>query len=186
MVWKIYRNAVRRPWRTAIWRLGLRFAQGSIEKGMGKITYGTGSPVMINSGKTPELSRNVVRSLAWGINGAVDYVLEGNINCSGAAITWLIEVGLIGSAREAAFLAAGANRDDATCLVPAFSAIGAEWMAGMASGLYPPTLYDTMKRRRYTPLMDAPERERRLADRGSAPPVNAAIALSSAHQYREP
>jgi glycerol kinase len=43
------------------------------------------------------------------------------------------------------------------------SAIGAAWMAGIALGLYPPALSGTMKRRRYTPVMDAPERERRLA-----------------------
>ena len=43
------------------------------------------------------------------------------------------------------------------------SAIGAAWMAGMALGMYPAGLYDTMKRRRYTPLMKTPERERRLS-----------------------
>ncbi|MDR1469861.1 MAG: glycerol kinase GlpK [Spirochaetaceae bacterium] len=230
------------------------FGQGCLEKGMGKVTYGTGSSVMINSGETPEFCRDISTSLAWGINGKVDYVLEGNINYSGAVIKWLIEdLGLIGSAREAASLAAGAHRDDTTYLVPAFSglgaphwkadakasltgmtratgkaeivkaaeesiayqiadvvntareeagielltlradggatrdeylmqfqsdilnlplevseneelsAIGAAWMAGMALGLYPPALPDTMKRRRYIPAMDAHERERRLS-----------------------
>jgi glycerol kinase len=75
------------------------FGQGCLEKGMGKVTYGTGSSVMINSGETPVFCQNIVTSLAWGINGNVDYVLEGNINYSGAVIKWLIEdLGLIGSA----------------------------------------------------------------------------------------
>jgi glycerol kinase len=230
------------------------FGQGCLEKGMGKVTYGTGSSVMINSGSRPVFCKNVVTSLAWGINGRVDYVLEGNINYSGAVIKWLIEdLGLIGSAKEAGALAARANRDDAAYLVPAFSglgapywkagakaalsgmsrttgkaeivkaaedsiayqiadvvntaqkegglaltelradggaaqdaylmqfqsdilnlpvaacehgelsAIGAAWMAGMALGIYPPGLQGAMKRRRYTPLMDACERERRLS-----------------------
>jgi glycerol kinase len=230
------------------------FGQGCIEKGVGKVTYGTGSSVMINSGGAPEFCQSVVTSLAWGINGNIDYVLEGNINYSGAVIKWLIEdLGLIGSAKEAGPLAARANRDDATYLVPAFSglgapywqpavrasitgmtratgraeivkaaeesiayqiadivtaahaeggivlrelradggatrdaylmqfqsdilnlplevseneelsAIGAAWMAGMALGIYGPGLHTAMRRRRYTPAMDASERERRLS-----------------------
>jgi glycerol kinase len=43
------------------------------------------------------------------------------------------------------------------------SAIGAAWMAGMALGIYPPGLHGAIKRRRYIPLMETPERERRLA-----------------------
>jgi glycerol kinase len=113
------------------------FGQGCVKKGLGKITYGTGSSVMINSGETPVFCQNIVTSLAWGINGKIDYVLEGNINYSGAVIKWLIEdLGLIGSAKEAGPLAAGANRDDTTYLVPAFSGLGAPyWKAGAKASL---------------------------------------------------
>jgi glycerol kinase len=104
------------------------FGQGCLEKGMGKVTYGTGSSVMINAGGTPEFCRDVVTSLAWGMNGNVEYVLEGNINYSGAVIKWLIEdLGLITSAKEVGVLVSGANRDDAAYLVPAFSGLGAPY-----------------------------------------------------------
>jgi glycerol kinase len=104
------------------------FGQGCVEKGLGKVTYGTGSSVMINSGETPLFCQNIVTSLAWGINGKVDYVLEGNINYSGAVIKWLIEdLGLIDSVKEAGTLAAGANPEDTTYLVPAFSGLGAPY-----------------------------------------------------------
>jgi glycerol kinase len=55
------------------------------------------------------------------------------------------------------------------------SAIGAAWMAGTALGVYPPKIHDTITRRRYTPVMDAPERERRLC--GWREAVAKAIAL---------
>jgi glycerol kinase len=107
---------------------GALFGQGCLEKGLGKVTYGTGSSVMINSGGAPVFCQNIVTSLAWGINGGVTYVLEGNINYSGAVITWLIDgLGLIGSAKEAGAIAAGANPEDTAYLVPAFSGLGAPY-----------------------------------------------------------
>jgi glycerol kinase len=113
------------------------FGQGCLEKGMGKVTYGTGSSVMINSGGTPAFCENIVTSLAWGINGRVDYVLEGNVHYSCAVIKWLIEdLGLIGSAKEAAALAKAARPEDTAYLVPAFSGLGAPyWKAGAKASL---------------------------------------------------
>jgi glycerol kinase len=102
------------------------FGQGCLEKGMGKATYGTGSSVMVNIGDAPLFCENVVTSLAWGINGAVQYALEGNINYTGAVIKWLIDdVRLIASSKEAGVLAASANPSDTCYLVPAFSGLGA-------------------------------------------------------------
>ena len=64
--------------------------QGCLEKGMIKTTYGTGSSIMMNIGEKPVISTHgVVTSLAWGMDGRVNYVLEGNINYTGAVITWL-------------------------------------------------------------------------------------------------
>ena len=68
---------------------GALFGQGCIETGMLKTTYGTGSSIMMNIGKKPVYSNRVVTSLAWKLNGEVNYVLEGNINYAGAVITWL-------------------------------------------------------------------------------------------------
>ena len=57
---------------------------------MTKATYGTGSSIMMNIGEKPVFSDlGVVTSLAWKIGGKVNYVLEGNINYTGAVITWL-------------------------------------------------------------------------------------------------
>jgi glycerol kinase len=104
------------------------FGQGCLERGMGKVTYGTGSSVMINVGESPVFCNNVVSSIAWGINGKVSYVLEGNINYSGAVIKWLIDdVGLISSSKEAGIVAAQANPMDTCYLVPAFSGLGAPY-----------------------------------------------------------
>ena len=69
---------------------GALFGQGCIKPGMIKSTYGTGSSIMMNIGEQPIYSKSgLVTSIAWGINNKVEYVLEGNINYTGAVITWL-------------------------------------------------------------------------------------------------
>ena len=69
---------------------GSLFGQGCLQPGMIKSTYGTGSSIMMNIGEKPILSTHgVVTSLAWKIGGKVNYVLEGNLNYTGAVITWL-------------------------------------------------------------------------------------------------
>ena len=105
---------------------GALFGQGCIEKGMIKTTYGTGSSIMMNIGKDPVFSKRVVTSLAWKLNGEVNYVLEGNINYTGAVITWLKDdLKLVNSPAETESLALAANPADKTYLVPAFTGLGA-------------------------------------------------------------
>lgn len=101
------------------------FAQGCHKTGMIKTTYGTGSSIMMNTGNTCVKSRNgLVTSLAWGIDGAVTYVLEGNINYTGAVIAWLQDdLRLICSPAETEAAAMAANPEDTTVLVPAFSGL---------------------------------------------------------------
>lgn len=108
---------------------GALFGQGCIEKGMVKSTYGTGSSVMMNAGEHAVLSDlGLVTSLAWGVDGKVTYVLEGNINYTGAVITWLRDdMGLITSPEETERLAEDANPHDTSYLVPAFSGLGAPY-----------------------------------------------------------
>ncbi len=105
------------------------FGQGCLEPGATKATYGTGSSIMMNVGEQPVYSdQGVVSSLAWKIDGRVNYVLEGNINYTGAVITWLKDnVGLIASAGETEALAREANPGDESYLVPAFSGLGAPY-----------------------------------------------------------
>lgn len=108
---------------------GALFGQGCLQEGMIKATYGTGTSVMMNTGKTPvHSSHGIVTSLAWGIDGRVSYVLEGNINYTGAVITWMQKnVELIDSPWESQALAKAANPGDKTYLVPAFTGLGAPY-----------------------------------------------------------
>lgn len=108
---------------------GALFGQGCLKPGMTKATYGTGSSIMMNIGDKPILSSHgVVTSLAWSISGKAEYVLEGNLNYTGAVITWLKEdLKLISSPSEATTLAKEALQDDTLYLVPAFSGLGAPY-----------------------------------------------------------
>ena len=107
---------------------GALFGQGCHKTGMIKTTYGTGSSIMMNIGDKPVYSHKVVTSLAWKIGGEVNYVLEGNLNYTGATITWLKDdLQMISSAGETQELAEQANQEDTTYLVPAFSGLGAPY-----------------------------------------------------------
>lgn len=116
---------------------GALFGQGCLNKGMIKSTYGTGSSVMMNIGETPVFSKKgVVTSLAWGMDGKVNYVLEGNINYTGAVISWIQnDLKLIASAKETQELAESANPADKCYLVPAFTGLGAPYWDSEAKGI---------------------------------------------------
>lgn len=105
------------------------FGQGCHRSGMIKTTYGTGSSIMMNTGENCVSSRHgLVTSLAWGIDGKVNYVLEGNINYTGAVLTWLKDdVKLIETPAETEEAARAANPSDNTVLVPAFSGLSAPY-----------------------------------------------------------
>ncbi len=113
------------------------FGQGCLSGGMAKATYGTGSSIMMNIGDTPIESRNgLVTSLAWKYRGQVQYVMEGNLNYTGAVIRWLEkDLGLIASAAETQALAESANPQDITYLVPAFTGLGAPYWDSDAKAL---------------------------------------------------
>lgn len=111
------------------------FGQGCHSPGMVKATYGTGSSVMMNIGAKPIFDKSIVTSLAWRRGGRAEYVLEGNINYTGAVISWLKnDVGLIDSSKVGD-LAQSANPDDRTYLVPAFSGLGAPYWKSNCTGL---------------------------------------------------
>ena len=84
---------------------------------------------MMNIGEKPVFSDlGVVTSLAWSMGGKVNYVLEGNINYTGAVITWLKDdLKLIDNPKETADFAKSANPADHAYLVPAFSGLGAPY-----------------------------------------------------------
>ena len=116
---------------------GALFGQGCLEEGMVKATYGTGSSVMMNVGKTPVFgSHGLVSSLAWGMDGQVNYVLEGNINYTGAVISWMQkDLQMVASAAETERLAREAAPEDRTYFVPAFTGLGAPYWDSSATGI---------------------------------------------------
>ena len=102
------------------------FGQNCRSMGMAKATYGTGSSIMMNIAEKPVLSKEgLVTSLAWGIDGRVEYVLEGNLNYTGAVVNWLKDsMKLICHPRETETLVNEANQNDNVYLVPAFTGLG--------------------------------------------------------------
>ena len=116
---------------------GALYGQGCHQCGGVKATYGTGSSLMMNTGeKRIRSSHGIVTSLAWGISGSVNYVLEGNLNYTGAVITWLKdEMQMISSAKETEQLAKNANPEDMTYLVPAFTGLGAPYWKSEAKAM---------------------------------------------------
>lgn len=103
------------------------FAHGCFAPYSAKVTYGTGSSVMMNAGAVrPAASGGVVTSLAWAMQGRPVYCLEGNINDTGALITWLIrDMELLQKPSESGPLAASLPDNGGVYLVPAFSGLGA-------------------------------------------------------------
>lgn len=116
---------------------GALFGQGCMKKGMVKVTYGTGSSVMMNAGKSPVKTENgIVSSVGWKINEEVTYVIEGNINYAGAVITWMKEdLRLFDTVSQCEKLANSACLKDTVYLVPAFTGLGAPYWASEAKGM---------------------------------------------------
>lgn len=106
------------------------FAHGCFHPGDFKVTFGTGSSVMLNIGsKLPKNINNKLNtSIAWSLNGKSSYVLEGNINYAGACVTWLKDnLQIIKTPAETGDLALNANPADHTVLIPAFAGLGAPY-----------------------------------------------------------
>lgn len=133
------------------------FGQGCHKPGMAKATYGTGSSVMMNVGDKPVRSEyGLVTSLAWSMSGKASYVLEGNINYTGAAITWLKDdLQLISSPSETEALARKANPQDRSYFVPAFTGLGAPYWESEATGLYTGITRVTGKNEMVRAVLDA-------------------------------
>jgi len=103
------------------------FGQMCTSPGMVKNTYGTGCFMLMNIGEQPILSQNnLVTTIAWKINGKVQYALEGSIFIAGAVVQWLRDgLGIIRSSSEIEGLASKVAHNDGVYLVPAFAGLGA-------------------------------------------------------------
>ncbi|TDW13236.1 glycerol kinase [Breznakia blatticola] len=105
------------------------YGQGCHAQGQVKTTLGTGSSIMMNIGDSYKKSTNgLTTSLAWKIDGKLEYVFEGNVNYAGAVITWLQkDLQLIDEPDDTIEAIARSNPDDETILVPAFSGLSAPY-----------------------------------------------------------
>lgn len=103
------------------------FGQTCFEPGEAKNTYGTGCFLLMNTGEKPVFSKNgLVTTIAWGLDGKVNYALEGSIFVAGAAIQWLRdELRIIDSAADSEYMAKKVKDTNGCYVVPAFTGLGA-------------------------------------------------------------
>ena len=103
------------------------FGQTCFAAGEAKNTYGTGCFLLMNTGEKPVFSNNgLVTTIAWGLDGKVNYALEGSIFVAGAAIQWLRdEMHLIDSAPDSEYMAQQVADTNGCYVVPAFTGLGA-------------------------------------------------------------
>jgi glycerol kinase len=98
--------------------------QVCLEMGEVKCTYGTGNFMLMNTGTTPAKSKSLLTTVAWGMDGAATYALEGSVFCTGAAVEWLRNAGVIKTPREAETLAGSLTGNDGVYFVPALTGLG--------------------------------------------------------------
>ena len=103
------------------------FGQTCFIPGEAKNTYGTGCFLLMNTGEKPVFSNNgLVTTIAWGLDGKVNYALEGSIFVAGASIQWLRdEMRLIDSAADSEYMAKKVKDTNGCYVVPAFTGLGA-------------------------------------------------------------
>ena len=103
------------------------FGQTCFNAGEAKNTYGTGCFLLMNTGEKPIFSKNgLVTTIAWGLDGKVNYALEGSIFVAGAAILWLRDnMKLIDSAGDSEYMAKKVHGTHGCYVVPAFTGLGA-------------------------------------------------------------
>ena len=112
------------------------FGQTCFDAGDSKCTYGTGAFLLMNTGEKPIFSGNgLVTTIAWGLNGKVNYALEGSIFVAGAAIQWLRdELRFIESAADSEYMAQKVKDTNGCYVVPAFTGLGAPYWDAYARG----------------------------------------------------
>lgn len=112
------------------------FGQACFESGMAKNTYGTGCFMLMNTGEKMIPSKNgLVTTIAWGVNGKVEYALEGSIFVAGALVQWLRdEMKMISNAAESEYYAKKVEDNNGVYVVPAFVGLGAPYWDAYARG----------------------------------------------------
>lgn len=113
------------------------FGQNCFTPGEAKNTYGTGCFLLMNTGEKPIFSGNgLLTTIAWGINGKIEYALEGSVYVGGASVKWLRdELHLIETASETESLAMQVEDTNGCYVVPAFTGLGAPYWDQYARGV---------------------------------------------------
>ncbi|MBX2916927.1 MAG: glycerol kinase GlpK [Cyclobacteriaceae bacterium] len=112
------------------------FGQACFEPGMAKNTYGTGCFMLMNTGSKIQQSKNgLITTIAWGLDGKVEYALEGSVFIAGAAVQWLRDsLHLIDQSKDSEYFAAKALGSNEVYVVPAFAGLGAPYWDMYARG----------------------------------------------------
>jgi glycerol kinase len=111
------------------------FAESCFEAGEAKCTYGTGAFILANAGTQVIHSRSrLAACVAWRLNGATTYCLDGQVYSAGSAVSWLQELKLVDSAADLDRIAVA--KDDAVVFVPSLAGLGAPFWAPEARGAW--------------------------------------------------
>ena len=112
------------------------FGQACFEPGTAKNTYGTGCFMLMNTGSQLQYSKNgLITTIAWGLDGRVEYALEGSVFIAGAAVQWLRDsLHLIDQSKDSEYFAAKALGSNEVYVVPAFAGLGAPYWDMYARG----------------------------------------------------
>lgn len=112
------------------------FGQMCTEPGMVKNTYGTGCFMLMNTGEKPVPSNNnLLTTIAWNVNGKVQYALEGSVFIGGAVVQWLRDgLKIIQNSADVEELASKVKDNGGVYVVPAFTGLGAPYWNQYARG----------------------------------------------------
>ncbi|MCX2455102.1 glycerol kinase GlpK [Lacticaseibacillus nasuensis] len=112
------------------------FGQLALQPGMVKNTYGTGSFIVMNTGEQPTMSaNNLLTTIGYGVDGQVNYALEGSVFVAGSAIQWLRDgMELVDHAPDSEAAARASQSHDEVYVVPAFTGLGAPYWDTDARG----------------------------------------------------
>ena len=113
------------------------FGQTCFTAGEAKNTYGTGCFMLMNTGEKPIFSKNgLLTTIAWGLDGKVEYALEGSVYVAGAAIQWLRdELRIVDTSPDSEYFATRVKDTNGCYVVPAFTGLGAPYWDPYARGV---------------------------------------------------
>ncbi|MFB6778299.1 FGGY family carbohydrate kinase [Streptomyces sp. NPDC056352] len=115
-------------------------AQGALQAGTAKCTYGTGAFLLAQTGSTPRRgSTGLVSCVAWRLGGRTSYCLEGQVYTAASAVRWLTDLGVISGAAELDPVGTGVPDSGGVTFVPALAGLAAPWwrsdLRGSVTGL---------------------------------------------------